>query len=109
MDDMVTITRAEYDGLLADREHLEDIAAYDRAKAEGGDSIPDELVGRILDGESPLRVYREFRGLTQSGLADASDVNRVLIANIERGTRNGSIETMKKLAAALGIGVDDLI
>lgn len=109
MNEMVTIPREEYEELLAAREDLEDIAAYDRAKAEGGDSIPDELVGRILDGEAPLRVFRDWRGLTQDGLASAAGVNRVQIANIEGGKRSGSAATLKRLADALGLTVDDLI
>ncbi|SIT74722.1 helix-turn-helix transcriptional regulator [Pontibaca methylaminivorans] len=109
MNEMVTITREEYDRLLEAAEDLADIEAYDRAKAQGGDSIPDEYVGRILDGESPLRVFRDWRGLTQARLAELSGVNRVQIANIEGGSRTGSVETLKKLAEALGLGVDDLI
>lgn len=109
MNEMVTITREEYDRLLEAAEDLADIEAYDRAKAQGGDSIPDEYVGRILDGESPLRVFRDWRGLTQARLAELSGVNRVQIANIEGGSRTGSVETLKKLVEALGLGVDDLI
>ncbi len=109
MNEMVTIPREEYEALLAARDELEDISAYDRAKADGGDSIPDEYVGRILDGETPLRVFRDWRGLTQAQLAETSGVNRVQIANIEGGKASGSVETLKRLAEALGLAVDDLI
>ena len=109
MNDMVTIPRTEYEALLEAREDLEDIAAYDRAKAVGGPSIPDEVVGRILNGETPLRAFRRWRGLSQPGLAEASGVNRVQISEIERGNRSGSAETLKRLANALGVTVDDLI
>ena len=109
MNEMVTIPREEYEALLAARADLEDIAAYDRAMAEGGESIPDEYVGRILDGESPVRVYRDLRGLTQQALADASGVNRVYIAEIETGKKPGSATALKNLAGVLGVSVDDLI
>ncbi|MBW7922298.1 MAG: helix-turn-helix transcriptional regulator [Rubellimicrobium sp.] len=109
MNEMVTIPRAEYEALLAAREDLDDIAAYDRAMAGGGEGIPDDYVGRILDGESPVRVYRDFRGLTQQALAAASGVNRVYIAEIEAGKKPGSAAALKNLARALGVGVDDLI
>lgn len=108
MNEMVTIPRAEYEALLAAREDLEDIAAYDRAKADGGASIPDEYVGRILDGEAPVRVLRDWRGMTQQQLAEASGVNRVQIANIEAGKRTGSIGTLKLIAAALGVDLDTI-
>lgn len=109
MKDMVTIPREEYEALLAAREDLEDIAAYDRAKAEGGESIPDEYVGRILDGESPVRVFRDLRGMTQKALSEASGVNRVYIADIEAGRKPGSAQALKALAEALAVTVDDLI
>jgi hypothetical protein len=61
-----------------------DIAAYDRAKAaltSGTDElIRAEFANRLIAGETPVRVYREFRGLTQMALSEASGVNRVQIA-----------------------------
>lgn len=113
MNEMVTITREEYERLREAADNLADIAAYDRVKAAlaAGDEelIPAEFVDRMLDGESPLRVYREFRGLTQTTLAKASQVNRVQIADIEAGRSKGSVETMRKLADALRLTIDDLI
>ncbi|MBN9505914.1 MAG: helix-turn-helix transcriptional regulator [Altererythrobacter sp.] len=109
----VTIDRAEYDRLIEAAAELEDLRAYDRAIArlEAGedDLIPAEYVARILAGEHPLRIYRELRSYTQQQLADASGVNRVQIADIEGRRKNGSIETMKRLAAALNLAIDDLV
>lgn len=109
MNEMITITRAEYDRLREAAEDLADMQAYDQAIAAGGEAIPLEVVKRMIDGENPLRVYREFRGMTQSSLAAAADVNRVQIADIEAGRSNGSIETVRKLAEALGVTIDDLV
>lgn len=109
MNQMVTIPREEYEALIEAREDLADIEAFDRAKAEGGESIPAEYVNRILDGDHPVRVYRDMRGLTAKGLSEASGVNRVQITQIETGKRSGTVETMKKLADALGMSVDDLV
>ncbi|MDB5474041.1 MAG: transcriptional regulator [Devosia sp.] len=113
MNEMITIARAEYERLLEAAEDLADIAAYGRVKAaltEGKEElIPSELVDRMIDGESPLRVYREYRGLTQSALASASGVNRVQIADIEAGRKSGSIGTIRKLADALKLSIDDLV
>ncbi|MPT48031.1 MAG: XRE family transcriptional regulator [Sphingobium sp.] len=92
---------------------ITDLRAYDRAKValETGDDelLPAEYVGRIIAGENPLRVWRDVRGMTQMALADASGVNRVQIANIESGIKAGSVATVKKLAEALNITVDELI
>lgn len=113
MGEMVTIPLDEYKALVAAADDLADLRAYDRAKAaiEAGEEemIPAEYVKRILAGERPLRVWRDYRGMTQAGLSDASGVDRVQIANIEAGAKSGSVRTLKKLADALGIAVDDLI
>ncbi len=109
MNDTVTITRHEYDRLRAAAEELEDIRAYDKAMAEPGESIAAEYVHRLIDGESPVRVFRDLRGITQVALASKSGVNRVQIANIEAGKKTGSVNTLKKLADALDVTVDDLI
>lgn len=109
MNEMITITRAEYDRLREAAEDLADMQAYDEAIAAGGDAIPVEAVKRMITGESPLRVYRDLRGLTQSALAQASGVNRVQIADIEAGRSKGSIDTMRKLADTLRVTIDDLV
>lgn len=113
MAEMVTIPRAEYDRLVAAAEVLSDIEAYDRAKAAlaSGEEelIPAEYVDRILNGESPLRVWRAYRGLTQVKLSEASGVNRVQIADIEAGRKNGSVATLKALAEALGVTIDEIV
>jgi len=113
MNEMVTIPREEYERLREAAEDLADIAAYNRIKADLASGreelIPSEFVNRMIDGESPLRVYRDFRGMTQSSLAIAAGVNRVQIADIEAGRGKGSIETMRKLANALQVTIDDLV
>jgi len=113
MGKMISIPIEEYRSLQAAAEDLADLQAYDRALAQlaNGDEelLPAEFVKRMLSGESPLRVWREFRGITQTALAEASSVNRVQIADIEAGRKSGSIETVKKLADALGITLDELI
>ncbi|MEO5807606.1 helix-turn-helix transcriptional regulator [Devosia sp.] len=113
MNEMVTIPKAEYDRLRAAADDLADIALYEAAKADiaaGRDElIPAAFADRLIDGESPVRVFRELRGLTQSALSRSSGVNRVQIADIEAGRSAGSVETMRKLAIALNVTIDDLV
>ncbi len=71
--------------------------------------IPAFVVDRLLDGEPPLRVWREFRNLTQSDLARISGVDRTQIVDIDAGRKDGSVFTLRKLAAALRVSVDDII
>jgi ribosome-binding protein aMBF1 (putative translation factor) len=124
--DTVTLPRAEYEALLKQKEmierlrdELEDIqdAAFmqqlerDReAGVDTGETFPAELVNRLLDsGEHPLRVWREYRGLTMQELEKKSGVKQSYISEIETRKKAGSVATLKALADALGLTVDDLI
>lgn len=89
-------------------EDMLDVLAFDEAKKQGGETFPGELVDRLIAGGNRLRVYREYRGLTQAALAGASGVSRDMIAMIETGRKNGSIATVRKLARALAVDVEDL-
>ena len=88
---------------------LSDEALYDRAKAEGGEFFPAEIVDRLLAGESPVRVYRKYRGLTQKQLAEAAGIDAVTLSQIETGRRAGSLKTLAAIAKALGVGAGDLM
>jgi predicted transcriptional regulator len=87
-------------------------APYDAAKArlERGEDevIPLEIVETRLAGESTVQIWREYRGLTQERLSKASGVSRSMIADIEAGHKGGAVATLKKLAAALNVGLENL-
>ena len=51
---------------------------------------------------------KSFRKRSPSGFWMAK-VNRVQIAEIEAGRKSGSLDTVKKLASALGVTIDDLV
>ena len=80
-----------------------------RLRAAKKSLFPLLFVDRLLAAEAPLRVWREYRQLTQVALAQASGVNRVQIVEIEAGRSTGSVHTLYKLATALDVDVDDLI
>ena len=113
MGNTVTIPRTEYDRLCAAADDLADMQAAlaVRARIETGaeELVPAEVADRLIDGDNPLRVWREHRGMTQSGLARASGANRVQIADIEAGRATGSVRTVRALADALAIDLDDLV
>lgn len=112
MNEMVTIPREEYDRLQAAAEDLADLQSYDRAKAAlaAGEEelVPADYANRLLNGENALRVYRDLRGLTQAALAVKAGVNRVTVAEIETGRKQGSVTSLRALASALDVALDDL-
>ena len=57
-----------------------------------------------------LRKLREAQRLSQEKLARLSDVANNTIVKIEAGKNlNPTLETLKKVAKALGVSVDELI
>jgi transcriptional regulator with XRE-family HTH domain len=55
-----------------------------------------------------LRRIRKERGLSQQRLADLANVDKVTIVHIEGGKVSPKVETLEKLAAALGVEMADL-
>lgn len=111
-DRLVVIPLEEYERLAEAAEDAADVRAYDTAKgriAAGEDEgIPIEFANRILDGENKVRVWREFRGMTVKDLAAAAGITAAYLSQIETGTRDGSVATFKKIAAALNVSIDDI-
>jgi DNA-binding XRE family transcriptional regulator/PHD/YefM family antitoxin component YafN of YafNO toxin-antitoxin module len=112
-DRLVVMPEADYERLLDAAEMAEDVAAYDEAKrrlaAGEEESVPSAVVARILAGENLVRVWREHRGLTVSALAERAGIAQPYLSQIETGKREGTLQTMKKIADALKLTVDDLI
>jgi mRNA interferase RelE/StbE len=108
----VTIPKDEYLRLKAIEEDMADLNiatdALARLKAGAEDLIPSAVVDRLLAGDAPLTVWRENRGLSQAELARQSGVNRIQIIDIEAGRKTGSAATLKKLATALQVDMDNL-
>lgn len=113
MNEMVTIPKHEYLRLKAIEEDMADLHSaaeiLERIKAGTEELIPSSVVDRLLEGEAPLAVWREHRGLSQAELARRSGVNRVQIIDIESGRKTGSVNTLKKLAVVLAVDLDDLV
>lgn len=56
-----------------------------------------------------IRARREELGLSQERLAEAAGVHRVTIINVEAGESRPNIDTVVRLAAALGTTVGALL
>jgi transcriptional regulator with XRE-family HTH domain len=56
-----------------------------------------------------LRLQRVDRGLSQEELADQAGLHRTYIGSVERAERNISIDSMERLAHALGLDLSDLL
>jgi DNA-binding XRE family transcriptional regulator len=98
--------------LVEDAEMLEDIRDYDEAMkriVEGEELVPAELVYAIIDGENAVKVWREYRGMTQQELAQQGGISAAYLSQIETGKRTGSMEVLQAIARALNLKLDDLV
>ncbi len=75
---------------------------------ENRDELPITLARRLMRGEVPLRVYREHRGLTTDGLAEATGLPHDYIVALERGETEETLEARRKIADVLHLRLDDL-
>lgn len=112
-EEMAVLSRADFERLVDDAGMLEDIRLYDEAKealAAGEDElIPSEAVDRLLSGESKVRVWREFRGLSSHDLAERADIGEPRLGEIEGGSADLAVSELQALAPALKFDAEDLL
>ena len=57
-----------------------------------------------------LKKIRQQKGISQDRLSKLSDLSLNTVVTVESGANpNPTIDTLSKIAKALGVGVDDLI
>ena len=105
--DSVTLTRSEYDALIARAEELEDTLAA--RMADDGSRIPHEVALAIMDGERPVAAYRRHRRLTLRQLAARTGLAVGYLSEIERGLKPGSTSALSRIADAVGTTIDTLV
>lgn len=106
----VVLPIAEWRRLVEQLQDLED--AVDIATIANDPDrrmIPAAVVDRLLDDEPPLKVWREHRGLSRAALAAKAGLTPGHIGHLETGRRHGTPDTLRRLATALDVTVDDLV
>ena len=94
------------------QEMLEDLRSYDDAKARieaGEELIPSRVAYALLDGKNPIRVWREYRGLTQQHLAEKVGISKPYLSQLESGKRSGTTDVLMSIAQALNVGLEELV
>jgi DNA-binding XRE family transcriptional regulator len=112
-DRMAVLLLSDFERLVAAAQELEGILLYDKAKrnedARGKEAIPAEFAKRLIAGENALKVWREYRGLSQKDLAAVAGLSGAFLSQIENGARKGRIGAIVRIANALGVTLDDLV
>lgn len=106
-EEYAVIPLVEYDTLCA-IEDAADSAALQRVFDDPDQEfVPGEVVDRLINGENPVRVWREYRGMGVGELADAAGVSVACLSDIENG-KKPSRQTLERIAGLLRLDVDDL-
>lgn len=98
----------EYERLLEAADEVLANRAFDAYKTIQPETFPDHVAERLLNGEHPVKVFREHRGLTQKQLADAAGLTQGYVSQIEAGVRVGTVDALRNIADALHVDLDDL-
>ncbi len=88
----------------------EEIAALISAEHDVTDrGLPLAVVERMLAGGNPVAAIRKHCGLKQKDLAERAGIGVAYLSQIETGRRRGSLDTLKALARALEVELEDLV
>lgn len=112
-DGIVIMPEADYDRMVEELEELRDSEIAQRVlrEIESGEEelLTHAEVTEMLAARTPLAFWRRKRDLTQAALADAAGISQAFLSEIESGQKPGTAATLKKIADALRLTVDDLI
>src|SRR3954452_12863392 len=113
-DDIVILSRAEYDALTAGRREDAADAAHANnilADIESGTEtlLTSEQANQLLSAKTPLAFWRKHRGMTQETLSKCIGVAQGFVSEIENGTKTGDVQTLANMARVLAISLDDLV
>lgn len=109
--ELVTITRARFEELLAAEEDADDLAAAikGRKSIDEEGAVPAVVARAIRAGQNPVYAWRRYNGMTQADLADRVDVTQAAIARLEAApVGSGRRATLEAIAEALGAPIDSL-
>jgi DNA-binding XRE family transcriptional regulator len=102
---MVVLTAEEYRNLIEDAGD----AALARAAGSDGPHMAADLATAMIAGEiHPLTAWRKSAGLSQAELAEKAGIRPATLSDIEGGKIDPRLSTMKALASALGVDIDDI-
>jgi len=115
-DELAVLPRADYER-LANRaaETAEDagtarLVGKARASIAAGEPLlPKEIVDRLTAGENPIRVLREWRGMTQKDLAIQGGITQGYLSDLESGRRRGLAVRLRGISHVLKVPLDLLV
>jgi len=71
--------------------------------------FPNEVVKASVRGDSLIKAWREYLGLTQGELAGKAGIKQPALARLEKAESRPRKSTLKKIADALDISLEQLL
>jgi DNA-binding XRE family transcriptional regulator len=109
---MVLIPFEEYERLIEAAEDAVDVRVASEIKrllATGEEElIPPKLLTEWSTAKTSFASGVNIAACPQKELAEATGLAAPYISQLETGKREGTIETFKKIAAALRVDIDDI-
>jgi hypothetical protein len=113
--EVAILPRKEFEALLVKAAEADEdrgtarLVARAKREVAKEDLIPKEVVDRLTAGENPVKVFREWRGMTQQRLAQQGGLTQGYLSDIETGRRRGTALRLRGVAHALKVSLDLLI
>jgi hypothetical protein len=111
--EVAILPRKDYEALAAKAAEADEdigtarlVARARKEIAAGAPLIPKQVVDRIANGESALRVLREWRDVTQLYLSIKTRIGQGYLSDLENGRRKGTTAALKRIAEALRVPLD---
>src|ERR1700741_5374032 len=114
--EIAILPRKEYEALAAKAAEADEDAGTARIVARarkeiaaGTALLPKSVVDRLGKGESPVRVLREWRDVTQLYLSFKTGLSPGYISDVETGRRKGAAAALRRIADVLKVPLDLLV
>jgi ribosome-binding protein aMBF1 (putative translation factor) len=114
--EVAILPRKDYEALIVRASEADEDAGTARVVARarneiarGGPLLPKDVVDRMANGESPVRVLREWRDITQMYLSFKTNLSQGHISDIENGRRTGTATALRLIANVLKVPLDLLV
>lgn len=114
--EVAILPRKDYEALVAKAaEVVEDegtarlVSHARREIAAGEPLLPKQIVDRLAKKESPIRVLREWRDMTQLHLSFKTGLSQGYLSDVETGRRKGTAAALRRIADVLKVPLDLLV
>jgi DNA-binding XRE family transcriptional regulator len=99
----------EWDRIVEMLEDVADLQACDEVLADPKHEwVPFAVVQALVEGQNPIKVWREHRRLTREQLAERAGLDTPTITRLEEGRAEIPSELLARLATALALEPEDL-